>query len=369
MGFKHWVVYRQENGGFIEANDIIDVRVTLNSQAKSNIAELTINNYRNHLTNEGELAYNVDDILKIYAAEGIVDISNPEHLIMTAYIKNIDFTPVAKTIKIKCGDKTYDMLNQVYQNDHQAESLPVVIKEVIDTIVNDGSEQFYNNYDIAQTKSDGQVFPFVNYASANKTAYEVIAELSQPEYTGEDREYIFWFDENEKFHWQYPSSDIRSTLLFGQEPVIEMTGGRQESDTISSIIYNAGNDLNEVSIVGLYHDPTATSTNVIYQPMTDIAKALKRANFTTDNEVFLAEAERQAKARSSRIVMNVGTGLWAYNLTVRGFKYVIGEKYIVGDLFNEYPAQRLRINKIIHIFSRQGWQTKLSMEQDPKDNQ
>lgn len=376
--FREYKIYHYEKGASegIEVDFITDVRITLVSQAKSNSAEITLSNYASNLTPNGELKYNVDDIFKIYATKGLVDINDANALIGTFFIKNIAFQPENKTITLTCGDHTYDLLNRSFPMDYNGETSPNIIYNIIQTIPNDGTEQYSVTTDMASTKSDGSAFPTFDYANVNKTAYEVILNLSQPEYTGDKQEYLFWFDQNNIFHWVYPNTTIESNKLsYGSEPIIKMKGGRTETDTISSVIYNAGNDLVDVSITDLYHNDNATSTNIKYTPMIDIAKKYKRkfsdgnGGYTITNDTFIAICKIDAVARSKSIIRNVGTGLWKADIEVKGDHYTIGKLYTVEDNINNFESQILRIKRIVHTLNKNGWTTKLSLEQDPEEEQ
>jgi len=94
-------------------------------------------------------------------------------------------------VKLICGDRTYDLLNRVYGGDFhgKGKSAKEIIFNIVQTIAADGTTQEQVPTAMASTQSDGSPFPAKDYTVANKTAYEVISELSQPDFTGDDRTY------------------------------------------------------------------------------------------------------------------------------------------------------------------------------------
>jgi len=88
-----------------------------------------------------------------------------------------------------------------------------VIINVIQNTTNDGfgsTAITYNN--VATTKSDGTAFTkVVNIFKAWKPLYEWISELSTPTFTGEDRNYVFYIDQDNDLHWEYP---LQKTSIF-----------------------------------------------------------------------------------------------------------------------------------------------------------
>ena len=381
IGFKEYKVvwFKKGDTEGVELDSIKSIRVTKVSSAKSNSSEIVLNNYSNKSTLNGELLYNVDDILKIYAADGFVDTNVSSHLLGVYFIKNVNFAPENKTITIICGDHTFDLLNKISFGDFRTSTSPTITKEIIDTNLSNGSDGQTATLlvtDMDSTKSNGGSFKIIDYATVNKTTYEVVADLAQPDYTGDIMEYLFWFDENNVFHWHYPNMVINSQkLYYGQSPVISLKGTRAESDTISSVIYNAGNDLNDAPILNFYHDSTSTSTNIKYFAMTDIEKVLKRqytdgaGGYTISNEYFLELAKQKGDAQASNIIRKVGTGLWEATINVEGGIYAIGSLYEVGDNLNNFPSQRLRVNKVVHKMDKNGWSTTLTLKEDPKEQQ
>lgn len=368
---KEYKVYHEG----VELTNIIDIRVTKTLNAKSNSAEIVLDNYAGAAVIGGNIKYKPDDIIKIYAADGIVDINNINHLIGTFNILNINIYPENKTVKLTCGDKTYVMLSKIFVGDENR-TINTLINLIVQRVNQNGGSNSGNVVThIASTTSTGGAFPTIQFASAYKTAYDCIAELSQPENTGDKRAYLFWFDENGEFWWQYPSLTPVYTFTNGVDPVINMSMSKTEAESIAMIIYDAGLDKNDTTILGFYVDPNAGTikNKVKYQPMTDIAKLFKRqfqnaGTYTgMSNSQFTSYCEAAAIARCTSLISKVGQGLWQITMNVDGAIYSPGPLYSVSASEDGFPTSNLRLERVVHTMNKNGWGTLLTLTQDPSE--
>ena len=118
-----------------------------------------------------------------------------------------------------CADKTFLMLNQyVIGNFPQVGSAPAyqLIQQAIQRSWQLRKASIADVFDIttyvATTKSNGSPFIDTTYSAVYKPVYEVIEELSQVQYTGDTRPFIFWMDANNMLHWVYPSQVWNGTI-------------------------------------------------------------------------------------------------------------------------------------------------------------
>lgn len=382
--FRDWKVYHTSvsEGTITLLDNVVNARITFNSDAKSNSVEMVLNNNAKKCFKNGEFIYQTDDFLTIYAAEGFVDITNPDHLIGTFFIKNHKITPDIKHITIEAGDNTYKMLNKVYSGDFPSDAGQTsrsLIFNVVQVADSNGLTQNAVTTSMVSTKSDGGSFPVISYAASNKTNYDVVAELSQPEYTGDNRTYLFWYDEFGKFYWTYPSMVSTGTLTYGSGDVISMKFDRKESETISSIIYNAGKNLNDITITNMYHDPTSTSTNIKYKTMLDINQYIrnniKKAYSLPDvenetllnvvtNEQFESLVENACNGRAALFINKYSRGLWEADVAVKGQKITMSSLYSLVDNITGFAPPNLRVVRVVHIINKNGWNTQINLEED-----
>lgn len=374
-GTKSWAIEYFPTGSTVGLvlDNVISVRVTRTLKAKTNTLELVLHNRHDAAMHGGLIKYQPDEIIKVYAANGDVDITNPAHLIGTYQIQNGAFNTKDNVVTLKCIDKTYNMLAKLYVGDEDA-PINQIIENIVQSINENGLTTQPIITHIAQTRSDGSSFPTKTYTSAYKTAYDAITELSQIDYTGDNREYIFWFDENNEFWWVYPDDETPSEyFVLGTNDITNMKLSKSDTESISMIIYNAGNDLNGNAVLGFYLDPLASSikNRMLYQPMTDISRDL-HAELTRSGEIsnisnddYVAILDERAKARARAIISKVGQGLWQAEVDMRGKKFTPGTMYAVDASKFGLASLNLRLTRVVHIMNRNGWLTKLTLNEDP----
>lgn len=344
-------------------NNIINLRITEEGISSKNKVEIYIKMDSSSIIN-GEVKYKADETFKIYAAEGEVDITNDDHLMGVYTILNINLNAESRHIKVTLMDKTYDVLSKIYAGDLTA-TAPEIIENVYKTVTNSRNALI----DIASQKSDGSSFEDIEYFVFNKTAYEIFNELSQPNYTGDDRTYLFYVDENERLIWKYPGQTPESLeFKYGVDPVIDLKFGKSESNVVSMIIFNAGEDKNGNDYVDFYLAPNADTIKgrMLYQEMRYLSKNLKSSNFwdIATNEQIQTELDKRARDNARKIVHQIGTGLWQANINIRGTKFRYGDLYYVEAPEIGFPKTLLRLNRIVHNMNKDGWKTDLMLEQD-----
>jgi hypothetical protein len=376
MEFQSWIAEHFVNGVGSDMPNIINIRVTRSLNANSNSAEITIDNYAGRSVSSGEVIYRPDQTVKIYATNGIVDKTNADHLLGTYIILNHEIDVETGFIKLTLGDKTYNMLSKIHVIKNVTDTIDGHVENIVQTINNDGSTATTITTNIASTRSDSSAFPSYRYTSVWKNAYEMVEELSQTDLTGDNLAYMFWFDENDEFHWMYPGTTALATTISRTDDfVINMTVRKTESESIAMIIYNAGNDLDDNARVFFHVDPTAGTikNRVKYQPMTDIEKLLKQqyateiAAKTITNTEFVKEMDLLAIARCNNIFLKVGTGLWQVTANTYGGRYTIGGLYPTSAPEQGFATTNLRLKTIVHRMNKNGWRTILTLEEDPTE--
>lgn len=344
---------------------IIDVRVTRAGKSTANTAEIVLSTIQGNGVSDGEVIYKPDDTIKIYAAEGDVDTANIDHLLGVFTIQDSEIQIDARTIKLTMIDRTYDILSKIWTGDVN-DTVPNIIANIYQTVTNNTAALTT----IDSTKSDGGAFSNVQYFAVTKTAYEVLNDLSQPKYTGDDRAYIFWVDENNRLYWTYPGQ-TPGALEFknGTEPVIAMKTNKQESSVVSMIIYNAGEDKDGNDYVDFYLTPNANTIKgqMRYEEMQYISKDFRETALWTSstNSEVQTELKERAEANCQRIVSQVGTGLQQASVATKGSKYAYGDLHWVSAPERGFPRTALRIERIVHTLNKNGWETSLNMAQDP----
>jgi hypothetical protein len=376
MAFKTWKAQLVRNGVSYDIPNLISARVERKLNARDNLLELRLGTRGGTNIYGGNVVYFSGDIIKFWATEGNVDTTNLNHLMGTYIVKDVFADPNSRQITIKCGDKTYNMLAKIYFGVIDP-ALPInqIIARVVQDVNKNGTSRTPVGSYIASTRSNGSAFPSTTYSSNGKSAYEVIAELSQTDYTGDNFPYVYYFDEQDQFYWFYPTAAPESTVLeFGVNPnILSMKTSKKDAEVISFVVYNAGLDKNGAAIVSYYKDPPKSTMDnrMKNQPMTDIAKSLKKqltdagTYASTTNADFITECKKRAGARAQAIIQQVGQGLWNAAIDMRGVRYSPGQLYTCSAPDYGFPSTRLRLMEVAHDFDKNGWQTKLKLEQDP----
>lgn len=375
MAFREYkaVYFRAGDTVGVEMDNVISIRVTRTLNAKSNSTEILLDNQNSTAVEDGEIIYKPDETIKVYGANGTIQTSNNAHLIGVYTILNHEIDPKAKVVKLNCGDKTYLMLSRVFIGD-EIGTVDAIVNTIVQRTNQTGAGAAEITTDIDSVRSDSSAFPTIEFTSVKKNAYECISELSQTNYTLDNRAYMFWFDENGKFFWKYTGQTPVGTLTDTADPIVEMKISKTESQKLSMLIYDAGEDKNGSSIIDFYLKPDAGSITgrIKYHPMIAIAKDLKRRYIAAgtyaamSNNTFIENVTLEARAKAQAIVDKVGIGLWEVNAVSVGQKYDMGDLYQVSSPLQGFPATNLRLDRVVHRMDRDGWTTLLTLTEDPE---
>lgn len=259
--------------GSFTFDDIENVSIKKDSKAKSSHATIILKNvydrfrtgfnqpFTKYNQNINQLRFQEGDSVKIYGAEissfrDIDTSSGSSDLLMTGEIAEVSVKGAASGAKItlKVIDKTYIILNRIHPGIYTSTSAmnaPEIVQDVVrsttdnvesDVLSFDSNGNLVSNgvYGadarlvsagttshpgfIEDTRIDGSVFPDITMASAAKTAYDWIRDLSSLDSTNDfagsddadaptqDRNMLFYIDEQARFHWYYPRDALSTTL-------------------------------------------------------------------------------------------------------------------------------------------------------------
>ena len=209
------------------SNYIESIQVTKVTEAKKNNITLNLFNPNKKLN---DISFERDDsTITLYVSWNNINRSNPTQTpIMIGNIESIKYSVDDKgknKLKIKALDKTGLFLSKLWSFAY-TDSTPnpysggegLAVHEAIKHIINSsqdnpgaGDKITFNN--LSSTDSDGNTFTKnVNIAKTWKPIYEWLNELSTTDYTEDDRAYIYYLDENNDLHWEYPSQKIQTVL-------------------------------------------------------------------------------------------------------------------------------------------------------------
>lgn len=256
-------------------DDIESVNLKKDSEAKSSHGTIVLKNsydrfntgftqpFTTYNANTNDIRFKEGDTIKIYVKElnngyeTIDTSSGSDDLLMSGEISevNVKSEPNGAKITLKVVDKTYVILNRVHTEAFtlsDAKDSPTIIRDVIRKVTDDVSSD-PESYDtsgnlvsngiyavdarlvsdggfIEDTRQDGTAFPDNALAKIAKPAYVWVQDLSTIEATNnfdgrdgslstddenaptQDRNMIFYIDEQNRFHWFYPRNNTTTTL-------------------------------------------------------------------------------------------------------------------------------------------------------------
>lgn len=378
------VIYVDENGNSETLNNVRSVTITRGRNTDSNNCDIILTSIGGVNLTYGEIRFNPGEEIQVWASrDEELDYTNTSHLIAKYLILDYVIGADDQTLKLKCRDRTFYMLNKIYvYRDDEERRANEIIENIVQVINSKGTGTTSIETDIQAVKSDSNAFKLISFISDTKTAYEAIQELSQPDLTGDDKTYQFWLDAEGTFHWQYPSSVPEDTVLrYCSYPVYEMTLDKPESNKAKMIIYNAGYDLEGEVIESFAYNKNASSISeaMIYQPMTEITRelrtiiALQHGLADTQDATILGVMTNSqfrdlvislALAKCDRIFGNIGTGLWEAKVRVFGANYQVGGLYTIVCEETGFIPRDMRLERLTHYMDSNGWMTTLELAEE-----
>lgn len=254
-------------------------------------------------------------------------------------------------------------------------------------------------------------------------------ELGENGSPASPRPYIFFIDENNNAHWESPTVlNPDHYLTWGTTSAIspDTTAHYIKSfklkkaifDIINMVIFNAGDDFYGSGTLNYFYDPTTKSPKLkpVYRPWTDIAKDViyremfeeNLAKYTENNgdadnapgTLFFQGKRYDAsypltpywsstsvandtelntsfrnyiafdegslgKTRARRLTQNKASPRWKGTITVRGEKLSVGELIRFNSADHGIVNATVRIRDSQHNIDKSGWDTTLSVEEDP----
>ncbi len=351
--------------------EVLDARVNIKKEAKSNTCEITVP-LDSYLYN-GELTIKDNDVFSFYASNDSIDRQQLDNIPINETIKhfklkNIEIDETNRLLKLVGLDLTYQLLSKVYPCSEENIKVKDLINNIIQvSAISDGLTQNNAEVVIQSVRSNGAEFPDIGYVSAYKNSYDIIAELSMTNYTGDDRTYQFYIDSLGVFHWEYPSSDVVSE--FNNNNVLSLKVSKSETTRVNFVIYECGSDKNGSPIIDGYLRPDSSTIEgaTKYQPMLDISEetkeAIKSTYATISNDDFILLCKEKAIARAKVLINKTNGGLYQTNLSLAGGKYNVAELHsVIGYSY----SKNSRVESVLHKFNKNGWLVSLILVEDKK---
>ncbi len=383
------------------------------------------------------------DVIEIYAKQdGSVTTTSADILIQGVVNKiNVTEGEGGRRFKIECLDRTRVLL-QKYVMIGATDIKDKTPAEIIEHIVSDASSTSPGGLKITATleapvtpatgianaKNDLSAFNDIpNYWVYMKTFFEWMETLSQPGYTGDDKPYTFYINNDNELLWFYPDrSGVSSNISYGQKEVVSINMQKSLFDVVNMIIYNSGKDMNGNGIQYYYINTTSASNGIKMQYYTwediatqgltreqeygeqvngetygsdgypndyntggtgystngcwfllgDIESSPKVVNYDTRqtpsndsefNTAFRDYCKVEGYRRAEGYTKYAGELRWNGSITVRGTnEYVPGQVIVLNWPPLKIFNEELRVQDIQQVVNAGGWFTTIKLDKDPK---
>jgi len=238
------------------------------------------------------------------------------------------------------------------------------------------------------------------------------------------RPYFFYVDEDNNCHWEYPdtTSPVHrmtwgSTTAVSPDTNVHYIKSfklkKTVSDIVNMVIFNAGTDFYGSGILNYYYEKTSKSPKLkpVFRSWIDISSDLiKKSIFDADSAAYAEDnatpgtltyqgkrytasynftphwsstavttdatlnaslrnkaaldEDSIGKVRAQRLCQNKGNPRWKGSITLRGYKFVIGELVRFNSAVHGILNADVRINDVQHTITKNGWDTMISVEED-----
>jgi len=438
---------------------------------KNNVLSLTLKNAHSNYVEDGDIKFEEQDQIKVYlkytddnddvtTAWDADNTTEPSSSDLVGVFYVIEFGvnhDTSKTsIKLNCADKTYVLFNKLYAKNYlasQSLSAPEIVQDVVRFSCQNQFGQYQGTgenagvfYDIDARldyeggyietgRTDSSAFPTTAVSKVWKPIYEWVKDMSQIEKTNTDSEVstnalvqaramIFWVDENNQFHWVYPTDVVTNTLTVGTDVVVNVKLVKKVFDVVNMVIFNAGTTMYGTGIWNYVVDTTSTVRTLKMRvvPMVDITESLLQKDYgldfnppadrdegdtgkgagypipqfpaggnypltacafvptttyaaasdiTTDtkyNDALRERAIKEGKARAQSILSGLAIARWKGTVELHGtLTHSPGDLIELTDAEIGINAEKLRVMQVQHNIGKSGWFTTLSLENDSKE--
>lgn len=391
------------------------------------------------------------DIIEFYLKNAdqkyTIDINTTTDLIVTADVVDFEFDLDQKksTIKLVCIDKTFSLLNKLWTQNYTSTSAmnaPEIIKNIVrnvsgtaestakwgyetsdagnaGTLLTDGTGIFEidarlesaGGY-VQDVRPDASAYPDISMSKLFKPVYEWIEELSQPENTNSAAEitaatekctlkHVYFIDKENRLHWFYPDNTSDYTIVTGNNSAdgvvkrVKLT--RNTFDVVNYVIFNAGKDLNNVSVLNYFYDVSSKEPKLKpkFIPYTYICTNMRQAEKDKGNisinadetvnilvssgttawgesyssasdykDKFWNRAVKMGQASARNYIIRRGSPRYKGTVEIVGRNLIPGEVITFTALAIGVNVQKLRIMSAQHIIDDRGWTTSLELEED-----
>jgi len=385
---------------------------------------------------------------------GTTDLKGVYYLIEYNVLTDIKSNP----IKIKCADKTYILFNKLLVHNFKVAgswTAPTAVQNVVRYCTNSEDGIFAGSGDNAGVKysidarlttetagGDGSgeagfiqntrkatsekgtvnadtTFPSIALAKVWKPVYEWIGELSQIEFLNTEdemdnttpivygRPFLFYVDEENKFHWFETNDEVSEEITIGTTAgIYSYKLDKKVFDIVNFIVYRSGDDFYGKGTLHYVVDETSQIGNLKMRviAMKDIAEKLIQTEidggnlvantsgaftfggnrydrkgtlnafwngveYTADaayNTALRAEVKIQGDVRARNLMARLVGARLKGSIERKGTIQTVGALIKINNLKTGQKDELLRVMDVRDTINKKGWFTSLQVEQDQK---
>lgn len=394
------VYYTPPNGDEVQLNDFVLLDNKRGVDLKSGTGTFRVNNSQYRNKTDGVTDFVEDGAVEIYCDYSPITRASSQ-LLISGLVRELKprYGESGSEYEVTVADKTVLLLGGLWGED--AEGTP---PSIINTVVSWVSKGTVTTNNVAASKHDGTAFSSVQMAKTFKPVTEWISELSQPDYTGDDRAYMFYVDKDNDLHWFYPAQTSSGTIVEGTDDIRSISLNRNADSIVNMIIFNAGQDLVGNGKLSYHWDATTKSSTLRmkYYPMIEIAKDLKDIEIAQGNIVqnasgtcphkgllyavatsgttswglafssasdyndkFRDEIGARGIGKAKLLIQRLGKLLWNGSVELKGTNsFVAGDLLTITSQTLGISNYLLRVVDVQQHISTNGWSTTIELKED-----
>jgi len=403
------------------SNDIIELIVKRSKNIKTNQFMFKLRNTKRNVegslfgryidTETGKIRLLQDDRVNISIKRSTDGSAIDENdFVMTGVIQKAEYQleEGGYVLNVSGVDNSYIMLNKVWPKNYASAEIPTIVQDVVQQLSfpSDGSvdpsdpttfaidaqlsgsslpDDVNKKYIVSvrkATNEDGTVntdttFPSRDITNFQKPGYIYLDMLSSPEFTNTDaelagtepivysRQFIWWIDEQNRFHWFYPDEVIDATLTIGTDPEIRSYKLNQTTfEAFNMVIWNAGSDGSGGALQGyVFNDNTSLSElKMKFIPFNEVGNERRDRDGLT-GAALIAAVKTDVQAKVKKLFAQTAKNQLKGSITVYGARYDIGDKVTFIDRQNGINVD-VRVTDVTYNLSAKSLVTVLAVEED-----
>ena len=254
-----------------------------------------------------------DDLIKIWIQRDGSTFSD-DYLFITGIINAINFseTTSEESITISGYDFSEVMFDFQIPPRYMNKTAPEIIRAILEEDPLKGRGITAGT--IQEVKNDGSEFPIKNLAGTYTYVFELMEQLSGPDYT-DDGQYYWYIDTDKKLHWKGKSTDTEDINIDAEEMDINsIKVSHKKADVKNFVVYNCGIDLEGNAVESVDYDEVSIA-KVGFKYYYAVQETVKLFDELLRNEIEGYRTRGSLSTTWGSDIVNTTTGAWVSQQT------------------------------------------------------